>query len=139
MSPYLNPPPISGQQNFDGYGNISPPLVYAYANPDAASNAYAKYLPYAANGIDIDIGQTKMNGNQQLVGGQGGVMGVRDGQSPWGKPDKGVPAVQYLKEQSGLTLAGSGGSGTLNNAVHKVPKVCLSFQSLKQKQQLLLS
>lgn len=120
LPPYLHPSPANGQQNFDAYVNVnvSPPLVYAYANPDAGSTHYPKYLPYGVDGMDN--GQIKMNAHQQLGG--GGLRGARDGQGPWGKPDKSVPAVQYLKEQAGLSHAGSSGSVTLNNPVHKVPK-----------------
>ena len=116
MAPYLNLPPPGGQlpQHLDGYNIVSPPLVY---NLDGGKSAYAKYLPYAREGVEN--GQMKMNGIQQFVG-----RGIRDGQGPWGKPEKQLPAVQYLKKQdSGLSQAGSGGSATLNNPVHKVPKV----------------
>lgn len=41
------------------------------------------------------------------------------------KHEKYMPAVQFIKEHSALTHASSGGSGTLNNPVHKVPKVHL--------------
>lgn len=65
----------------------------------------------------------QVNANQQNIGGGVGTRGVMEGQGPWGKPDKVGPAVQLLREHSGLTQASSGGSGTLNNPVHKVPKV----------------
>ena len=116
MAAYLNLPLPGGQPppHLDGYNSVSPPLAY---NLDGGKSAYAKYLPYAREGLEN--GQIKMNGIQQFVG-----RGIRDGQGPWGKPEKQLPAVQYLKKQdSGLSQAGSGGSATLNNPVHKVPKV----------------
>ncbi|KAA6419719.1 MAG: kinase family [Trebouxia sp. A1-2] len=117
LPPYFHPPPFSAHPNLDGYLNVSPPYVPVYANPEASSNPYAKYLPYAGEGMDL--GQMLVNGNKQFGV---GARGVRDGQGPWGKPDKVTPAAQLLREHSGLTLASSGGSGTLNNPVHKVPK-----------------
>ncbi|DBB06883.1 TPA: hypothetical protein ACH3X3_009542 [Trebouxia sp. C0006] len=122
LPPYFNPPPFSAHPNLDGYLNVSPPYVPAYANPEASSNPYAKYLPYAGEGMDLGQMNVNVNGNKQLGGVGVGARGVRDGQGPWGKPDKVTPAAQLLREHSGLTLASSGGSGTLNNPVHKVPK-----------------
>lgn len=115
MAPYLNLPPAANQPpHLEGYNSVSPPLVY---NLDGGRSAYAQYLPYARDALET--GQIKMNGIQQFVG-----RGIRDGQGPWGMPEKQLPAVQYLKKQdSGLSHAGSGGSATLNNPVHKVPKV----------------
>lgn len=117
MAPYLNlPPPANQPPHLEAYNSVSPPLVY---NLDGGGGAYAQYLPYAREGLET--GQIKMNGIQPFVG-----RGIRDGQGPWGKPERQLPAVQYLKKQdSGLSHAGSGGSATLNNPVHKVPKVCL--------------
>ncbi|KAL3149707.1 hypothetical protein ABBQ38_013537 [Trebouxia sp. C0009 RCD-2024] len=114
MAPYLNLPPSANQPpHLEAYNSVSPPLVY---NLDGGGGGYAQYLPYAREGLET--GQIKMNGIQQFVG-----RGIRDGQGPWGKPEKQLPAVQYLKKQdSGLSHAGSGGSATLNNPVHKVPK-----------------
>ncbi len=123
LPPYFNPPPFSARPNLDGYLNVSPPYVPAYANPDASSNPYTKYLPYAGEGMDLGQMNVNVNGNKQLGGVGAGARGVRDGQGPWGKPDKVTPAAQLMREHSGLTLASSGGSGTLNNPVHKVPKV----------------
>ena len=123
LPPYFNPPPFSAHPNLDGYLNVSPPYVPAYANPEASSNPYAKYLPYAGEGMDLGQMNVNVNGNKQLGGVGVGARGLRDGQGPWGKPDKVTSAAQLLREHSGLTLASSGGSGTLNNPVHKVPKV----------------
>ena len=122
MAPYVNLPPAAHQPPpFEAYNSVSPPLVY---NLDGGGGAYAQYLPYAREGLEN--GQIKMNGIQQFVG-----RGIRDGQGPWGKLEKQLPAVQYLKKQdSGLSHAGSGGSATLNNPVHKVPKVCFFLDSL---------
>ena len=119
MAPYLNHAPANGPApHRNGYGSVSPPLAYPYNTAaDAGKHAYAKYLPYAREGLDN--GHVKMNGIQQFAG-------IRDGQGPWGQTEKQVPAVQFLKKQdSGLSHAGSGGSATLNNPVHKVPKVSM--------------
>ena len=123
MAPYLNRPPANGPApHRNGYGSVSPPLAYPYDTANAGKHAYAKYLPYAPEGLDN--GHVKMNGIQQFVG-------IRDGQGPWGQAEKHVPAVQFLKKQdSGLSHAGSGGSATLNNPVHKVPKVCILDSAL---------
>lgn len=104
----------NGTRLMDAYGNlIHAPLAY----PNAAGaplpgGEFIKYQPgQHLNGLDVSCGQAQFGG---------GPLGAQQG--AWMKHDKYMPAVQYIKEHSLLTHASSGGSGTLNNPVHKVPK-----------------
>lgn len=101
----------------DNYDNPSPPPAYPHANANANTGGmeFVKYQPgQHINGLDVSGGRHHFGGALAAAPQQGG----------WAKPDKYTPAMQY-KEHSGLTHASSGGSGTLNNPVHKVPKVSL--------------
>ena len=105
----------------DAYGNIvQTPLAYPQANANPGAGEYTKYQPgQHLNGLDVSCGQAQFGGGVPLGGQQGA----------WVKHEKYMPAMQYLQEHSGLTHASSGGSGTLNNPVHKVPKVNSSNQT----------
>lgn len=98
----------------DAYGNIIPaPHGYPHANAHTGGDV-VKYQPgQHLNGLDVTCAQAQFGGGVPLGGEQGA----------WVKHEKYMPAVQYVKEHSGLTHASSGGSGSLNNPVHKVPKV----------------